>query len=152
MCLNHIISFLVDICVLSGWSKKAYPPLVSGPRVMGGIVCSELYWELENHFIIAFWFFKIVVNTVLWCLCVWVATEILRWLYSWIFCQDESMWFVYRVKHQVVTIFIYIDVFTDFFFKPTGFVKRVKKGFFKTVRRLPIIKDKVWQDFEWLIL
>ncbi|XP_028414687.1 sphingosine-1-phosphate lyase 1-like isoform X2 [Dendronephthya gigantea] len=61
---------------------------------------------------------EIVVNTVLVCLGVWFTVEILRWLYSWIFCQDES------------------------------FLTRVKKGFFKNVRRIPIIKDKINAELE----
>ncbi|XP_046859969.1 sphingosine-1-phosphate lyase 1-like isoform X2 [Xenia sp. Carnegie-2017] len=56
---------------------------------------------------------QIVVNTVLICLCVWLVSEILRWLYSWIFCQDE------------------------------GFITRMKKVTFKMIRRLPFVKDKI---------
>ncbi|KXJ12320.1 sphingosine-1-phosphate lyase 1 [Exaiptasia diaphana] len=56
---------------------------------------------------------EIVVNTATICFYVWITFEILRWLISWIFFQDES------------------------------FISRVKKTFFRTLRRLPIIKDKI---------
>ncbi|EDO47839.1 predicted protein [Nematostella vectensis] len=56
---------------------------------------------------------EIVVWTVSICFAVWLATEVLRFLFRWIFMQDE------------------------------GFFTRTKKTFFKTLRRLPIIKDKI---------
>ncbi|KAK3726980.1 hypothetical protein QZH41_014710 [Actinostola sp. cb2023] len=56
---------------------------------------------------------EIVVNTVTVCFYVWIITEILRWIISWVFFQDES------------------------------FYSRMKKNFFWTLRRLPIIKGKI---------
>lgn len=37
---------------------------------------------------------QIVVNTATICFLIWIAFEILRWLFSWIFLQDESEFFV----------------------------------------------------------
>ncbi|XP_058971919.2 sphingosine-1-phosphate lyase 1 [Pocillopora verrucosa] len=56
---------------------------------------------------------EIVVNTVTYCFFVWLALEILRWVIGWAFFREKSL------------------------------IERVKKGFFRTLRRLPFIKDKI---------
>ncbi|KAK2566386.1 Sphingosine-1-phosphate lyase 1 [Acropora cervicornis] len=56
---------------------------------------------------------EIVVNTVMYCFCVWLAFELLRWVIGWAFFREKSL------------------------------QERVKKGFFKFIRRMPLLKNKL---------
>ena len=56
---------------------------------------------------------QIVTNTALSMFALWLCVEVLRWIFWWLFMQDE------------------------------GIVSRSKKTFFKLVRILPFIKDKI---------
>ncbi|CAH3170637.1 unnamed protein product [Porites lobata] len=61
---------------------------------------------------------EIVVNTVTYCFCVWLMTEVLRWVIGWAFFREKSV------------------------------TERVKKGFFKLVRRLPYLKDRIASEIQ----
>lgn len=61
---------------------------------------------------------EIVVNTVTYCFYVWLATEILRWLIGWAFFREKSL------------------------------QERVKKGFFRFVRRVPFLKERIANEIQ----
>lgn len=61
---------------------------------------------------------EIVVNTVMYCFCVWLAFELLRWVIGWAFFHEKSL------------------------------QERVKKGFFKFIRRMPLLKNKIQNEIQ----
>ncbi|KAL9979255.1 hypothetical protein ACROYT_G016892 [Oculina patagonica] len=61
---------------------------------------------------------EIVVNTVTYCFYVWLVTEILRWVIGWAFFREQSL------------------------------IERIKKGFFKLLRRMPYLKTKIANEMQ----